>query len=261
MISVVIRTKNQAQALDFSLRNLTERYASDIGEIVVLDNNSTDNTAELAIKYGAKYINNLDFSYGKSANVAAMYTTYDIVVIFSAHAFPISHDFFKLIKKKFAENPNNLAGLRCLHNAGDYKAYINNLDSKTDYNRAGLIFAGSAFNKKVWEKHQFNENVITFEDKEWSRRVLNAGYEIDFVPSIFCYDISRTKEQLYFRTKNEILGSYQIHHIDVTFYQAVKHFLYTIFKLFKNCLIDFYFALKRLFFTIRFLIKKPNQIK
>jgi len=261
MISVVIRTKNQAKALDFSLKNLTQRYASDIGEIIVLDNNSNDNTAELAKKHGAKYINNTEFSYGKSANIAAQNSKYEIIVIFSAHAFPVSHDFFKLIKEKFNQNPENLAGLRCLHNAGDYKAYIDNLDSKDDYNRAGLIFAGSAFNKKVWEKHNFDENVITFEDKEWSRRVIRAGYKIEFVPSIFCYDITRTKEQLYFRTKNEIMGSYQIHHQEFTFLQATKHYFYTIFKLFKNLIIDLYFATKRLLFSIKFLFNKPKKIK
>lgn len=261
MISVVIRTKNQASALDFSLQNLTQRYAQDLGEIIVLDNNSTDNTKELTHKYGAKYVAIENFSYGKSANIAATESNYDIIVLFSAHAFPVSHDFFKLIKEKFHQNPENLAGLRCLHNAGDFKAFINQLDSKKDYNKAGLIFAGSAFNKKVWEKHPFDESVITFEDKEWSRRVIKAGYTIDFVPSIFCYDISRTKKQLFFRTKNEILGSYQIHHQDVSFFQAVKHFVYTIFKLSKNFIIDLYYALKRLIFTIGFIFNKPKKIK
>ena len=37
MISVVIRTKNQAVALEFLLRNLKERYANDIAEVVVID--------------------------------------------------------------------------------------------------------------------------------------------------------------------------------------------------------------------------------
>ncbi|MFT4802958.1 MAG: glycosyltransferase involved in cell wall biosynthesis, partial [Psychroserpens sp.] len=42
MISVVIRNKNQDKALGFLLKNLRERYADDIAEIVVIDNLSTD---------------------------------------------------------------------------------------------------------------------------------------------------------------------------------------------------------------------------
>jgi hypothetical protein len=55
-------------------------------------------------------------------------------------------------------------------NAHDYIAYINNLSSQDDYNKA-VMFAGSAFNKRIWQKHPFKSDVPTFEDKEWSKRV------------------------------------------------------------------------------------------
>jgi hypothetical protein len=34
--------------------------------------------------------------------------------------------------------------------------------------------------------------VATFEDKEWTVRVLKEGYAIDFVESIFGYEITRS---------------------------------------------------------------------
>ncbi|TEB41330.1 glycosyltransferase family 2 protein, partial [Flavobacterium circumlabens] len=115
-ISVVIRNKNQADALDFLLKNLTSRYTDDIEEIIVIDNLSTDNSHGIIKKYnGVKKVTIEKFSYGESANLAAKSAESDIVVIFSAHAFPVSHDFFKLIKSSFEKN-DNLAGLRCLHN-------------------------------------------------------------------------------------------------------------------------------------------------
>lgn len=200
MISVVIRTKNQVSALSFLLKNLRERYEGDIDEVIVLDNLSTDDTQAVCKQFDARFVTIEKFSYGGSANIAAQEAVNNIVVIFSAHSYPVSHDFFKVIAQRFQEKPE-LAGLRCLHGTNDYRAYINQVKAKDDPNRAGLIFSGSAFAKAVWKKHPFREDVTTFEDKEWSKRVLEAGYEIEFVPAIFHYEISRNKKQLFLGSK------------------------------------------------------------
>lgn len=261
MISVVIRNKNQDKALEFLLRNLKERYSEDIDEVIVLDNLSIDNSKIISEKYNARFITIEKFSYGSSANFAAKSAVNNIIVMFSAHAYPVSHDFFKLIKEKFNGRENELAGLRCLHNSNDYSTYINNVSSIENYNKAGLIFCGSVFNKLVWQKHPFKADIHTFEDKEWSKRVLNQGYKIEFVPSIFCYDIKRTKAQLFFRTKNEVIGSYQLHHTKYTFLKTIKGFWHSFFKLTKNYFIDIYYLIKKVFFMFSFLSNKPEQFK
>lgn len=258
MISVIIRNKNQDKALSFLLKNLTERYSNDIGEIIVIDNLSTDKSEEVSNQYGAKFVTIKNFSYGGSANFAVKQTKFHIVVIFSAHSYPVSHDFFKLIQNKFDKN-SNLAGLRCLHQPNDYKNFINNISAKEDPNKSGLIFSGSAFSKKVWEKHPFKEDVPTFEDKEWSTRVLKAGYDIDFVPSIFAYEIERNRKQLFFRFKNDVVGNYQLWHQDISFGNASKGFVFSIFRLTKYFFIDLYYGVKRYFFLLKFIFNKPNK--
>ncbi|WP_343616519.1 glycosyltransferase [Flavobacterium sp.] len=258
MISVVIRTKNQADALNFALKNLTERYLKSISEIIVVDNESTDDSKEIAEKYNVRFVTIKNFSFGGSANLCAQEAKYPIVVIFSAHSYPVSHDFFELIQQKFNQNPN-LAGLRCLHNASDYKNYINQVSVLTDPNKSGLIFSGSAFSRSVWEKFPFKEDVATFEDKEWTTRVIKEGYEIDFVPSIFCYDIKRTKKQLFFRFKNDVVGNYQLWHQDITLANVIKGLLVGIYNLLKNSFIDFYYIIRRFFYLIRFITNKPKK--
>ncbi|MGB5417243.1 glycosyltransferase [Algibacter sp.] len=258
MISVVIRSKNESKALTFLLKNLTERYLDDIGEIIVIDNLSTDKSEAVSKTYNAKFVTIEKFSYGGSANFAAQQTKFPIVVMFSAHSYPVSHDFFKLIKQKFDAN-SNLAGLRCLHSPNDYQNYINKIPATIDPNKSGLIFSGSAFSRAVWEKHPFREDVATFEDKEWTKRVLKAGFDIDFVASIFCYQISRTKKQVYFRFKNDLVGNYQLWHKDVTFLGASKGFVMSAFNLFKGFFIDFWFAIKRYVHLIIFIFNKPKK--
>ncbi len=258
MISVVIRNKNQDKALTFLLKNLTERYQSDISEIIVIDNLSTDRSEEITKQFGARFVSIKNFSYGGSANFAAKEAKNDIVVIFSAHSYPVSHDFFKLIIEKFKER-KDLAGLRCLHSPNDYRNFINKVSSETDPNRSGLIFSGSAFNRKVWEKYPFNEGVATFEDKEWSKRVIKEGYKIEFVESIFSYEINRTKSQKFFRFKSDVVGNYQLWHQDLSLSNAFNGLIIGSFKLIKNFVVDFWYIVKRFVFSIKFVFNKPEK--
>jgi glycosyltransferase involved in cell wall biosynthesis len=258
-ISVAIRNKNQSSNLNFLLKNLTERY-NEIDEIIVIDNRSIDNSKEITEKYGAKFITIEKFSYGGSANLAAQSAKNEIIVIFSAHAFPVSEDFFQQILKRF-ENNDNLAGLRCLHNFRDYKHYINKVSSKTDPNVSGLIFCGSAFNKRVWEKYSFKSDIQTMEDKEWTIRVLKNNYDIEFSPSIFCYDITRTPKELFFRFKNETIGGYQLWHSDYNLKIIFKSLIVSLLKINKNYFIDIFYAFKRFFFLLKFNNKKPEKFE
>ncbi|MCG9793899.1 glycosyltransferase family 2 protein [Flavobacterium algicola] len=258
MISVVIRNKNQAPALSFLLKVLTERYSASINEIIVIDNCSIDDSQKVCEKYGARFVTIEKFSYGGSANLAAQEAIGPIVVLFSAHSYPVSHDFFTLIQEKFDAN-SNLAGLRCLHSTNDYRNYSLGITAKMDPNKSGLIFSGSAFSKKVWEQHPFRNDVATFEDKEWSKRVIEKGYDIEFVPSIFHYEISRTPEQNFFRFKNDVIGNYQLWHQDISFAQAVKVLLGSTLAAFENLFVALWYNGKRFLFLIKFIWNKPNK--
>lgn len=257
-VSVVIRNKNQYQELAFLLKNLTERYIEDIDEVIVLDNLSTDKSKEITKKYKVKFISIPEFGYGSSANLAAQSASNNIVVIFSAHSYPISWDFFKLIKCKFSEDPL-IAGIRCLHTDSDYKNFINSISANENPNTSGLIFCGSAFNKKIWKKEPFKEDIVTFEDKEWTKRVINNGYKVEFCPSIFCYSISRSKKQLFFRYKNEIIGGYKLWGTDISFKLFVKNALISYLSIWKNLIVDLYYWGKRILFLLKFLINKPSK--
>ena len=68
-VSVVIRNKNQEKALSFLLNNLTNRFQKFIAEIIVLDNLSTDESKEVTLKFGAKFISIEQFGYGSSYNI------------------------------------------------------------------------------------------------------------------------------------------------------------------------------------------------
>ena len=128
-----------------------------------------------------------------------------------------------------------------------------------DPNKSGLIFSGSAFSKRVWEKYPFREDVATFEDKEWTKRVLEKDYDIEFSPSIFHYEIKRTRKQQLFRFKNDMVGNYQLWHTDFTFENAFRGLMVSIYNLIKSFFVDFYYIIYRFIYLIKFVIKKPKK--
>lgn len=249
-ISVVIRSKNEEESLEFLLEVLHTKYLNDIDEVIVLDNLSEDHSEEVCKKFGVRFVSIKKFSYGGSANLAASEALHEIVVIFSAHSYPVSHDFFKIIKAKFEKSQGKLAGIRCLHNNNDYRLYLKSIKTKDSPNIGGLIFSGSAFSKSIWQEYPFNANVKTFEDKEWTIRMLQIGYEIEVAPCIFHYYIKRTDQQLFFRFKNNTIGAYQIFGKEITYSEIFKNFI----AFFVNGLITFFVAIYYNFRRLLFLL-------
>lgn len=259
-VSVLIRNKNQKDSLKFLLKNLNNRYKEDIDEIIVIDNESTDGSIQIAEEMGAKVVTIVDFGYGSSANLAATSASHEIVVMFSAHSFPVSQDFFQIIKAKFNEN-DNLAGVRAVHRSGDYKLMINGVKSKDEPNLAGLMFCGSAFSKEVWRKHPFQDDIVTFEDKEWTLRVLNEGYDIEMVPAVFCYDLKRTQASNYKRFKDETLGNRDIWGKKVTIGQVFLKMGRSWFGYLKIFLIETFYVFKTGFFLLRYVLFEQSKNK
>lgn len=254
-ISVVIRNKNEADSLEFLLSVLQNKFQNDINEVIVLDNLSTDNSQEVSEKFGARFVTVREFSYGGSANIAASEAANEIVVIFSAHSYPVSHDFFKLILERFQSGDSKLAGIRCIHNNSDFKVYLSGIQSADSPNLGGLNFAGSAFSKLIWEKHPFNENVRTFEDKEWTLRMLKMGYKIEVAPCIFNYYIKRSQKQLFFRFKNDTIGSFQIFNKKVSYSYIFKSFFaFFIFGI-SDLISAIFYNFRRLLFLIAVKIR------
>jgi glycosyltransferase involved in cell wall biosynthesis len=67
MVSVIIPARNEEQYLGLCLKSVLQiDYPEDLIEVIVVDNNSTDRTADVAAEYGAKVI------YSKALTIAAV---------------------------------------------------------------------------------------------------------------------------------------------------------------------------------------------
>jgi glycosyltransferase involved in cell wall biosynthesis len=210
MISIVIRNKNEADALNTILAILTERYLGEYNEIIIVDNASTDNSRMIASNYGCKVVTIDDFSYGRATNLGMEKASSDFVLLLSAHAIPIGKSFFSSAVALFNNN-NNLAGVRFVNSIDNYKRAIENDFKVLEPLKYGLMTACSVVNKKVWLQYKFDEHLPFSEDKEWSERVCKNGFEIEDLDETFFYFIKRDMKSSVLRYKNETLSGCLLH--------------------------------------------------
>jgi glycosyltransferase involved in cell wall biosynthesis len=203
--SVVIRNKNESEALNNILSILNKLYKEDIYEIIIIDNNSTDNSIQIALQYNCKIITIKDFSYGKASNIGINASKCKFVLLLSSHSIPIGNSFFKnsLIALKKNEK---IAGIRYINSIENYNRAINNSFKVIEPLKNGLNTACSIINKSVWEKHKIDENLVFSEDKHWSETVMKDGYELLDLNETFFYFIKRNEKSSLNRIKNETIA-------------------------------------------------------
>lgn len=208
--SVIIRNRNEAFYLQKSLEILNKVYKDNIHEIIIVDNESSDDSLKIAKDQGCRIVKITDFTYGKAINLGISEAQSNFILLLSAHAVPVGNNFFKNSLKQIALNPK-VAGIRYINSISNYERALKNDFKVENPLRFGLAAGCCMINKHVWEKIRFDETLSASEDKEWSLRAKNAGYEIlDFNEGFF-YFIKRDKNSLVSRYRNETLAEYQLH--------------------------------------------------
>jgi rhamnosyltransferase len=210
MISIVIRNKNEAKALENILSIITTVYSEDFAEIIIVDNNSTDNSVEIALNYNCRVVSIQDFTYGKATNLGIESALSKYVLLLSAHAIPVGKSFFKNTMYTL-ENTENIGGIRYINSMENYNRALKNNFRVIEPLKFGLMTGCALVNKEVWEKHKFNEDLPFSEDKEWSERVFINGFQILDLNETFFYFISRDSKSSLSRLKNETLSEYLLH--------------------------------------------------
>lgn len=209
-VSVVIRNKNEASYLEITLKILNQIYSKYIREIIVIDNRSTDNSLQVARDHGCKIFQILDFTYGRAINMGIEKANSNYVLLLSSHAVPVGTSFFQNTLDYINKN-SNTAGIRYINSIKNYNRALENNFMVKEPLQFGLMAGCCLISKSVWEKIRFNEELSFSEDKEWSSRVMDAGYEIADLNESFFYFINRSRKSLINRFKNETFEEYNLH--------------------------------------------------
>jgi GT2 family glycosyltransferase len=196
-VSVAIRTLNEATALEALLNDIQRQKFNGNIDIVVVDNESTDNTVEVAKKFGARVVTlpRDSFTYPRSMNLGMESAKYNHVFLTVGHAqlvsinslqaaFSILQDpdiagvFGHALPSKNASLTENFIAIGNLHFTKSREAKKTGL---------GVMAAtGCMIDKMTWEKlGKFDERYEQGgEDGALAAEILKSGYKIIDQPLI-----------------------------------------------------------------------------
>src|SRR5574339_316268 len=102
--SIVIRAYNEEKHIGRLLEGIRHQTLKDV-EVILVDSGSTDSTVEIAESYGAHIVRipSEEFTFGRSLNNGIQAATGELVVIASAHVYPVYPDWLESLLRPFAD--------------------------------------------------------------------------------------------------------------------------------------------------------------
>jgi rhamnosyltransferase len=193
-VSIIVRTYNEERWIAHCLGAIFSQEF-DSFEVILVDNNSTDHTIEVAKRYPISSIVEIDkFFPGKALNDGIRASKGSYIVCISAHCIPQDTQWLHSLFSNFDEN-EKLAGVygRQLPLAYTSDADKRDLliafgqDKKVQVKDYFFHNANSMLPRAIWDKFPFDEAATNIEDRIWGKLVIDAGYEIVYEPNASVY--------------------------------------------------------------------------
>jgi rhamnosyltransferase len=200
LISVVIRTRNELSEL-IDLLEVLDRQILPEGwekEVIVVDNESTDGTRELAEERGCKVVTITNFTHPRSMNMGCENSTGEIVVLTVGHALPWSVHWLASAINAFEDK--TVAGVYCntwydprpgrstfwvrlMFIIGYWFMLLRTMRGGVAEDKSisiGVLGAtNAAFRRTCWEQQNFDEKMeMGGEDTMWAGWAIEQGYKI-----------------------------------------------------------------------------------
>jgi glycosyltransferase involved in cell wall biosynthesis len=195
--SIVIRAYNEAEHIERLLTGIRQqtfngKTVEDI-EVILVDSGSQDGTVEMARQFQAPFpihivhIQPEEFTFGRSLNRGIQNAQSPLIVIASAHVYPVYPDWLERLLAPFGDEQVVLA-------YGKQRG--NDLSHFSERQILAVWFpehsqprqahpfcnnANAAIRRSAWEEHPYDESLSGLEDLEWANWAVQNGYAISYV--------------------------------------------------------------------------------
>lgn len=187
-VTAVIRAYNEGEHLGRLLEGLAKQTVA-VDEIVVVDSGSADNTVEIARAGGARVVNIAkdEFTFGRSLNYGCDAAKGDLLLIVSAHVYPIYDTYVEHMIAPFAQSNTAIAYGR---QVGDHRTKYSESrvmmkwfpeESIRNQSHPFSNNANAIVRKDVWSQLRYDERLTGLEDLDLAKRALALGMRIDYV--------------------------------------------------------------------------------
>lgn len=217
--SIIIRAYNEEKHIGRLLEGIRYQTLKNV-EIILVDSGSTDSTVSIAESYGAKimHIHPQEFTFGRSLNIGIQTATHELIVIVSAHVYPVYPDWLELLLDPFQQLNTALAYGK--QRGPDFAKFSEQQvfhqwypdESKTKQITAFCNNANAAIRKSLWKKKPYDEEITGLEDLAWSKWAKEQGYDITYVAEAEIIHIhNETPRGVFNRYKREAMAFKKIY--------------------------------------------------
>jgi len=213
-VSVVIRCYNEEKHIGRLMEGLLRQSLCDI-EIIVVDSGSTDATLAIVARYPAACIRltKEEFSFGRSLNLGCSAASGDIIVVVSAHCYPVYPDWLEQLTQPFVEPKVAISYGKQRGNHltkfSEHQIYRQWFGEVSDSSQQHPFSnnANAAFRRAVWSTLPFDETLTGLEDLDWARKVMRNGYRVAYVAEAEVVHVhEETWRQIYNRYRREAIA-------------------------------------------------------
>jgi glycosyltransferase involved in cell wall biosynthesis len=186
--SLVVRAFNEERHIGRLLEGVRHQTVRDVG-VILVDSGSTDATAAIAAQYGAKvvHIPPAEFTFGRSLNRGLAAATCDLVVIASAHIYPVYPDWLERLLEPFQDPQVALTYGKQRGNENskfsEHQIFDRWYPDQPDRHQSHPFCnnANAAVRRSLWETHPYDETLTGLEDLAWAKWAFEQGYVIAYV--------------------------------------------------------------------------------
>ncbi len=212
--SIVIRAFNEERHIGRLLAGIMHQSVDDI-EIVLVDSGSSDATVAIASRYPAKivHIRPEEFTFGRSLNRGIEQTTADIIVIASAHVYPVYPDWIEKLLEPF-ENPR-VALVYGKQRGNESSCYSEQQQFAKLFPEESIAVqrhpfcnnANLVIRRSLWEQNHYDEEFTGLEDMAWASWALNQDHVLSYAAEAEVIHVhNETSRQIFNRYRREAIA-------------------------------------------------------
>lgn len=186
--SIVIRAYNEEQHIGRLLTGIQAQTIRAV-QVILVDSGSTDSTVRIARQFPVDVVNIKpeEFTFGHSLNLGIAQARADLVVMASAHVYPVYPDWLETLLAPFRDPQVALSYGKqrgCpTTQFSEHQIFAHWFPDQSVAHQATPFCnnANAAIRRELWEEHPYNETLPGLEDLAWSKWAQEKGYAISYV--------------------------------------------------------------------------------
>ena len=212
--SIVIRAYNEERYIGRLLEGILQQTVHDV-EVILVDSGSTDSTVELVSKFGVKivHVRPDEFTFGRSLNLGIKAASSPLIVLASAHVYPVYPDWLESLLAPFLD-PKVALTYGKQRGGGttkfsEHQIFAQWYPQHSDPRQVHPFCnnANAAIRRSVWETHAYDEALTGLEDLAWANWAIHEGYAIAYVAEAEIIHVhNETPRGVYNRYRREAMA-------------------------------------------------------